>query len=116
MVLAVESAVDRLTALLGRCEADLSCVAAERAAGDALAGEVGGALELRWRLAVLRAVMAEPPDADIVHELYGELVDRYRDDPTSLALVRTLGDEIRKRERDGTLPSALVVRSDRRKR
>ena len=29
--------------------------------------------------------MAAPPDADAVRELYGELVDRYRDDAGALA-------------------------------
>jgi hypothetical protein len=112
----VPTAADRLTALLGRCEADPAVLAAAREDGDALAVEVGGDLELRWRIHVLRAVMAAPPDGDAVRELYGELVDRFRDDPTSLALIRPLGDEIRRREQDGTLPSALVARSERRKR
>ena len=112
----VESAAERLTALLGRCEAEPAAFPRERATGDALAGQVGGALALRWRLALLRATIAAPPDGDSVHELYGELIDRYRDDPESLALVRALGDEIRRREREGTLPSVLVARSDRRKR
>jgi hypothetical protein len=48
-----------------------------------------------------------------VRELYGELVDRYRDDPASLAQLRPLGDEIRKLEAEGRLPSTLVVRSPR---
>jgi hypothetical protein len=106
----------RLTTLVERCELDLDAIVAARDAGDALAAEVGGELALRWRIAVVRAAIAEPPDGDAVRELYGELVDRYRDDPASLARVKPLGDEIRKLEADGRLASTLVARSDRRKR
>jgi hypothetical protein len=49
-----------------------------------------------------------------VRELYGELVDRYRDQPARLAQLRSLGDEIRRLEAEGTLASSLVARSDRR--
>jgi len=105
----------RLNALVARCEADPAEAIAAREAGDALAGEVGGELALRWRIALMRGVMQDPPDSDAVRELYGELVDRYRDDTASLAQIKPLGDEIRRREQDGTLPSVLVVRSDRRK-
>jgi hypothetical protein len=106
----------RLTALTARCEADPADPAnlAEREVGDALADEVGGELALRWRLAVMRALIAAPPDGDAVREAYGELVDRYRDDDASLAKIRPLGQEIRRRESDGSLPSVLVARSDRR--
>ena len=51
-----------------------------------------------------------------MREAYGELVDRFRDDASALAQLKALGDEIRKLEADGTLPSAMVARSDRRKR
>lgn len=67
-------------------------------------------------LRALRALLEVPPEDDSVRELYGELVDRYRDDEASLALLRPIGDEIRKLEADGKLPSTLVVRSERRKR
>jgi hypothetical protein len=106
----------KLTALAERCEADASSLTAVRAEGDRLAAEIGGDLALRWGIAVVRAVMAAPPDGDAVREVYGELVDRHRDDPTRLAALRPLGDEIRRLEADGTLPSALVARSDRRPR
>ena len=109
-------AADRLSALVDRCEGDLAAVADVRETGDALALDVGGELALRWRLAVLRSLLAAPPDADAVREHYGELVDRYRDDPASLARIKPLGDEIRKREADGSLPRTLVVRSERKKR
>jgi hypothetical protein len=71
---------------------------------------------LEQDLAQLRALLAAPPDDDSVRELYGELCDRYRDDVDSLAELKAIGGEIRALEADGRLPSALVVRSDRRKR
>jgi len=106
----------RLAALAARIEADPSALAAARPDGDALAASVGGEPGLRWHVAVLRAVMSAPPDGDAVRELYGELVDRYRELPELLLRVRALGDEIRQREADGTLPRALVLRSERRPR
>lgn len=103
----------RLTALCERCEASPATLE-DRAAGDALAERIGGSLALRWRIAVVRALMTAPPDGDAVREAYGELVDRYRDDASSLAAIKSLGDEIRRREADGSLPSVLVARSNRR--
>jgi hypothetical protein len=73
-------------------------------------------VDLQSEIARVRALIANPPDGDAVREAYGELVDRYRDDPEQLAQLRALGDEIRKLEAEGTLPSAMVARSDRRKR
>jgi hypothetical protein len=108
-------ATARLTALAERVEADPGALG-EREAGDRLADEAGGEAALRWRIAVVRALIAAPPDPDAVREAYGELVDRYRDDPQSLARIKPIGDEIRRRESDGSLPSTLVVRSDRRPR
>jgi len=102
--------------LVERCKADGSALVGARATGDALALEVGGDLGLEWRILVVRAVMAAPPDGDAVRELYGELVDRYRDDAPRLAVLRPIGDEIRRLEAAGTLPSVLVARSDRRPR
>ncbi len=64
----------------------------------------------------VRALIADPPDGDAVREAYGELVDRYRQDAVAMAQLKSLGDEIRKLEAEGTLPSAMVARSDRRKR
>ena len=99
-----------------RCEQGAAAISEVRVEGDALADAVGGDLALRWRIAVVRAVMAAPPDGDAVREAYGELVDRYRGEPARLAMLRPLGDEIRRLEADGTLASALVARSDRRPR
>ena len=36
------------------------------------------------------------------------------DDAVSLATIKPIGDEIRRREVEGTLPSTMVARSDRR--
>ena len=74
--------------------------------------------ELNERVGELRRMIAAPPadDADAVRELYCELVDRYRDDAEALAVLRPIGDEIRRLEVAGDLPSTLVARSDRRKR
>lgn len=72
--------------------------------------------DLAQEIERVRALIANPPDGDAVREAYGELVDRYRDDAACMAQLKTLGDEIRKLEADGTLPSAMVARSDRRKR
>lgn len=102
----------RLTELVARLEADPDSL--DRESGDVLANEVGGDLALRWHIAVIHALMAEPPDGDAVREAYGELVDRYRENKTALATIKPLGDEIRRRERDGSLASVLVARSDRR--
>jgi len=110
----------RLAALAAKIEVDPAALAAARAAGDALADELDGQdadagdAALRWRIAVVRAVIAAPPDGDAVRELYGELVDRYREQPLRLAQLRALGGEIRRLEAEGTLARSLVARSDRR--
>jgi hypothetical protein len=105
-----------LRELAARLEAEPASLAKSRAAGDALAEQAGPMDDaaLAWRIAVVRALIANPPDGDAVREAYGELVDRYRDDKTALAKVKPLGDEIRQRESEGSLPSVLVARSDRR--
>ena len=71
--------------------------------------------EVHERCDELRRLMAAPPDDDAVRELYCELVDRFRDDPDALAIIKPIGDEIRKLEAAGALPSTLVARSERRK-
>lgn len=109
-------ATTKLSALVQRVEADPAAALVTRAEGDALALELEGDLALRWRIALVRALIAAPPDGDAVRELYGELVDRYRDDPVQLAQLKAIGDEIRTREASGELPSAMVARSDRRKK
>ena len=109
----------RLAALAARIEADPGALAEARGEGDALADAPelrDDDAALRWRIAVVRAVMAAPPDGDAVRELYGELVDRYREHPARLAELRPLGEDIRRREADGTLARSLVARSDRRTR
>ena len=111
-----QDATAKLAALVEQCRADAAAIAAVRAKGDALAIEVEGDVAFDWRVMVMRAVIAAPPDGDAVRELYGEIVDRYRGDSKRMALLKPLGEEIRKLEADGTLPSALVARSDRRSR
>jgi hypothetical protein len=115
IALMVADTADRLIALAERCAADPRALAAQRETGDALAEQVGGDVALRWRITVVRALIAAPPDPDAVREAYGELVDRYRDDAAALATIKPLGDEIRRRESDGSLPSSMVVRSERRR-
>ena len=72
--------------------------------------------ELQARCEELKKLMAAPPDADAVRELYCEIVDRYRDDAEALAIIKPLGEEIRRLENEGALASTLVARSERRKR
>lgn len=109
-------ATSKLTALVEQAERSPAAALAARGEGDGLALEVEGDLALRWRLVVVRALMADPPDGDAVRECYGELVDRYRDDPPRLAQLKAIGDEIRAAEARGDLPSAMVARSDRRRK
>lgn len=112
----LKDATSRLAALVEQGRKDPASLAASRARGDALAIEVEGDVAFEWRMLVMRTVISAPPDGDAVRELYGEIVDRYRDDPKRMAALKPLGDEIRKLEADGTLPSVLVARSDRRSR
>jgi len=100
----------RLSSMIARCASDPARVAVDE--GDALAAEVGGELERHWRIAVVRRAIAVAPDD--VRELYGALVDRYREG-RELGEVRALGDEIRAREAAGELPSTLVARSERKR-
>jgi hypothetical protein len=109
-------ATRRLSALVEGGESDPRTILAVRAEGDVLAMEIEGELGLRWRISVVRALIAHPPDGDAVREYYGELVDRYRDDAERLAQLKSIGDEIRKLEASGDLASAMVARSDRRKK
>ncbi len=110
-------ATQRLSALVEAGEANPGTIVAARNEGDALAIELEGEFALRWRILVVRALIAHPPDdGDAVRECYGELVDRYREDPALLAQLRPIGDEIRRLEASGALPSAMVARSDRRKK
>ena len=109
-------AASKLAELVARCAGDSAAIGESRSEGDALAMEAGGKVALDWRVAVLRATMAHPPDDDAVRELYGELCDRYRDDPASLQVLKPIGEEIRRLEAEGQLASTLVARSDRRRR
>ena len=110
------STTQALESIVLACEADLAAVAGVRAQARKLAGTVGGELALRWEIVELRAALVAPPDDDSIREHNGALLDRHRDQPAAMALLRPLGDEIRKLEAEGVLPSALVVRSPRRGR
>ena len=113
----VDDVKARLAALAAQVEIDPAALSSKhREQGDELAHKVGGDTALRWRIAVMNALIAAPPDSDAVREAYGELVDRYRDDAKALATIKPIGDEIRRREADGSLPSAMVARSERRSR
>lgn len=105
---------DTLRELCERLETDPAAIGRVRSRGDKLALLAEPPDVLRWELAVLRALIADPPDADAVREYYGELCDRYRDDAGSLAQLRPLGADIKRRESSGDLPSTLVARSNRR--
>lgn len=110
------SAPQALESILLLCEKDPGrYVPQHRAQATTLADAVGGALALRWEIALLRAALLDPPDDDSIREGYGALVDRHRDDHAHMALLRPLGDAIRAAEAAGTLPSALVLRSPRRR-
>jgi hypothetical protein len=88
--------------------------------GD-LVRERGGDGLLRYRLAGLRAALAgfrpndddEAGDEDYVRELYGELLEAYRDDAVALARVRELGALIDEAASRGELPRAIVRRAPR---
>ena len=93
-----------------------------RATATALAAQLGGEPAFAWHLCELRAGLGDlglaPGDddgarAEWVRERYGELIDRHRAEPLRLAALREIGDRLRQLERDGALPSTLVVRSPR---
>jgi hypothetical protein len=79
----------------------------------------GGELLFRWQLHHLRWFIANGADqaevGDEARELYGELLDEYRDDPARSARLQALGEEIRRLEVAGDLPRAMVVRQRRRR-
>jgi len=105
---------EELENLIREGESDLARVAARRARAHVLAKKLGGELELRWEVVELRAALVTPPDDDSIRERYGALLDRHREHPERLERLRALGEEIRKLEDAGVLPSALVARAPRR--
>jgi tetratricopeptide (TPR) repeat protein len=94
--------------------------------GDELyevAREVGGPAWVGYRLACLRVALAalgdprarDDEDADQIREMYGELCEDHRGDPTAEARVREVGREIEAAVERGALPRALVRRTARRR-
>jgi len=80
----------------------------------------GGDLLFRWQLHHLRwflhAAAEHIEGGEEARELYGELLDEYRDDPDRLARLHPLGEEIHRLEVAGDLPRAMVLRRRRRPR
>ena len=85
---------------------------------DALA--LGGEPLFRWQVHQLRwflkAAAEHLEGGEEARELYGELLDEYRDDTAKLAQLHQLGEEIHRLELAGDLPRAMVVRRKRRPR
>jgi hypothetical protein len=102
-----------LGALLAVCEADPLQVSRHRGQAIVLCDAVGGELAFRWYLVELEAALRLPPEDDWIRERYGQLLDQYRDQPKRLERLREIGDQIRRLEHDGVLPSSLVIRSRR---
>jgi hypothetical protein len=78
----------------------------------------GGEAWFRWQVHHLRWFLhaaAEHEDGgDEARELYGALLDEYRDDAPRLELVKRFGEEIQRLEAAGDLPRAMVVRRKRK--
>ena len=109
----------RLAALIDTCETALEHVAVVRRVATTLAKKLGGELAFRWQLVELRAALAAPPpltDDDWIRERYGELVDKHRDHALHMSVLRAVGDEIRRLEREGVLPASMVLRAPRARR
>jgi len=81
------------------------------------AREVGGEVLFRWQLQLLRWFLQAAADhlesGDEAREIYGGMLDEYREDPARLAALRPLGEEIHRLEVAGDLPRAMVVRRRR---
>jgi len=78
---------------------------------------VGGDTLFRWQLHLLRWFLQAAADhlesGDEAREIYGALLDEYREEPDRLAALRPLGEEIHRLEIAGDLPRAMVVRRKR---
>jgi hypothetical protein len=78
---------------------------------------LGGDVLFRWQLHLLRWFLQAAADhlesGDEAREIYGELLDEYREDADRLAALRPLGEEIHRLEVAGDLPRAMVVRRRR---
>lgn len=78
---------------------------------------IGGDILFRWQVQLLRWFLQAAADhlesGEEVRELYGSLLDEYRDQPERLAVLHPFGDEIHRLEVAGDLPRAMVVRRRR---
>lgn len=110
------TAAQRLASLIDSGERDLSSVDGHRAEAAALLPLVGEELGFRWRLLLLRAALVAPPADDTIAELYGELVEVARGDPTRLAQVRKFGERLRELQDAEVLPRTMMLRAPRRRR
>jgi hypothetical protein len=81
---------------------------------------LGGELMFRWQIHHLRwflhAAGEHTEGGDDAREIYGSLLDEYRDDEARLAIVQRFGEELQRLEAAGDLPRAMVVRRKRRPR
>lgn len=103
---------EAMAARLVACEADPA-----RAHGESSVGAwalADARYRFRWQLVLLRCCVTEPDDDGHSRELYGALVEEYRDQPTQLAALRSVGEALREREARGELPRTLMRRTPRR--
>lgn len=78
-----------------------------------VAQSLGEPTWLRYRLACLRAALADygdTADDDYIREIYSELLEDYADDEAAMARIRPLGTAIEEAVESGALPRAMVRR------
>jgi hypothetical protein len=79
---------------------------------------IGGDLQFRWQIHHLRwflhAASEHTDGGEEARELYGALLDEYRDDEHRLTVIQRFGEEISRLEAAGDLPRAMVVRRRRK--
>lgn len=84
-----------------------------------MAKRAGGDVWLRYQIACLRAALDQDAVADeeddYVRELYSELLEEYRNDPTAMRRILQIGARLRDLEAEDKLPRAIVRRGAWRK-
>jgi hypothetical protein len=112
----------RLARLLDRAAAGDRAAADELfgagiAAAAAAARTAGDELGFRFACAELAHLLDRAGElaGDTARERYSALVDDHGGDPTRLAILRPIGERLRRLEDDGVLPRSMVVRSRRRR-